>query len=655
MKTGRQAALLIVLSILAFSGIVSAKFSQKLKMEGFYSKNARLLNNCNDGLDKVLWQRFTWDPRFTHNLLNETTGWDTLTFQTTIRCKGTFGAPESAYKTAASPIKDDVAVLGYHSHPLTIHIPIVRELWLEMTVNDIIGGTFRHQHTFTMGLFPFSLGRGIALGDAYAVTPDITGFDPPSSVDQYAPGFKLSGSIADGGLCDYDLYAGILSNRSDRFENVNDMILGSLYGHRQDQARGFGKINYIFASRLKCQLIDESDRKLYLEPYALLDDEREQFLEFRGDAHSQLGTLGFMVEAVLGDFDFGFETALNVGKQHVYGIDRNIMRKELRQIKSGDTVLGTAQTIVNSKVSAVADNPATGDTAGKKALFDESNQTIINSQMVNTTENSCLLGYNGAVIKDPATGLPSNLKNANDRFRNPYDNTLCGSMFVFDATYHVRNPDLKISGCVGLATGDDAPNADLDFMGDAAVDGAYEGFMSLQELYYGTRVRSAFLLGGKGSVPRLLSFPVGVVGGGYPQYVSRFTNLIFTGGGIAWEHETPRHTWKFNPNIITFWQQHPLRLLDPNNRPYSARSHLGTEINIYIDAMIVEGLTFSMLTGMFIAGNYYTDIKENGRPTNKEFAALLERRNKTGYSDVCLPTVGDDNAFFISAGFEYKF
>lgn len=645
----------VVLSILASAGVVSAKFSQKLKMEGAYGSQTRLLNVCNGDLDKTLWQKYTWDPKFTHNLLNDKCGWDTLTFQAALRCKGTFGNPEAAYRTVASPVKDDIVILGDHAHPLTINIPIVRELWLEMTVNDLMGASMRHRHTFTMGLFPFSLGRGISLGDAYAVMPDITGFDPASSIDQYAPGFKLSGSIADGGLCDYDLYVAILSNRSDRFDAVNEMILGSLYGHKRDQARGFGKINYIFASRLKCQLIDESDRKLYIEPYALFDDEREQRVEMRGDAYTRLGTLGFMAEAVLGNFDFGFEAALNVGKQHVYGLDRNLIKKDVRPVVSGATVLSTAETNVNNMVTAIATDPVTGDTAGKKALYTDANQKIINSQMVDSLQDSCLGQYNGAVIIDPATKLPSNLKNSPVRYRDPYDNTLCGSMFVFDATYHLACPDVKISGCVGLATGDIAPNADLDEPNDADVDGNYKGFMSLQELYNGTRVRSAFLLGGKGSIPRVLSFPRNSnVGGGYPQVINRFNNLIFTGGGFAWEHETPRHTWKFNPNVITFWQQYPTRLLvNENNQAVYARSHLGTEINLYVDVMILEGLTFSMLTGVFIPGSHFSDIK--GRPVSKDEAAALERRNRTGYYDVCLPTVGDDTAFFVSAGFEYKF
>lgn len=653
MKISRLAAFVVFLSIVSLVGIISAKFSNKLKLEGYYGKNTRLLNNCNGDLDKTLWQKYTWDPKFTYTFVNERCGWDTTTFLANIRCKGTFGSPESAYKTAATPIKDDDVVLGYHTHPLTVNIAIVRELWLEMTINDILGANLKHRHTFTMGLFPFQLGRGIALGDAYAVMPDITGFDPASSVDQYAPGFKLSGSIADGGMCDYDMYVALLSNRCDRFDVVNEMILGSMYGHWREQARGFGKINYIFASRLKCQLIDEDDRKLYIEPYALFNDEREQRVEVRGDAHSKLGTLGLMVEGVLGELDFGFESALNVGKQHVYGLDRNALKKDLRQIKSGTTVLSTAQTVVNSKVTAIAINTETGDMAGKTALFTPTNQAIVNSQIAASTENSCLAAYNGQIIPNPATGAPSNLKNADDRFRNPYDNTYSGSMFVFDATYHLLHPDLRISACVGLATGDIAPNTDLDVINDSAVDGDYKGFMSLQELYNGTRVRSAFLLGGRGSIPRLLSFPIGRVGGGYPQVVTRFTNLIFTGGGFAWEHETARHTWKFNPNILSFWQQYPTRIVDACGQTRSARSHLGTEINLFVDVMILEGLTFSMLTGVFLPGNYYADVK--GHPITKEEAAILERRIRTGAEGVCLPTLGDDKAFFISAGFEYRF
>ncbi len=55
-----------------------------------------------------------------------------------------------------------------------------------------------------------------------------------------------------------------------------------------------------------------------------------------------------------------FDTAMNVGHQSVYGLDRNIIQLEARK---------GVVTEVNSQVIAIADNPATGDIAGKKAVL----------------------------------------------------------------------------------------------------------------------------------------------------------------------------------------------------------------------------------------------------------------------------------------------
>lgn len=663
MKTGRLLPLLCFAFLIFFIPFLHAeiikKFDNKIKQEGTYSKNSQLLSNCNGDKDKLTWQKFTWDPCFSYISTNEECDWDAYSFKAAIRCKGTYGAPEAAYRTAPSMIKDDEVVLGWHQHPLTIHIPIVREIWLDLSVSDLFGAGFNHRHSFTMGLFPFQLGRGIALGDAYATMPDLIGYDPASNVDQYAPGFRLSGSMADDKKCDYDLYVGILSNRSYNFAVVNENILGSIYGHRQDQARGFGVFNYILAGRLKSQLIDQENRKLYLEPYALLNDEREQRVEFIGDATQQMGTLGFAAELQLGEFEFGFDTALNVGGQHVRGLDRNIIKKEYRAInalQSGspdNVVVGWTQTFINSAVTATADNPKTGDIAGKKAVFCPDNQTIINSQIADAGVCSSLAAFNGQVIPNPTNGAPTLLKNSNTRFRDPYKNSYGGAMMVADFAYHICYPDVKVAGTVGYATGDVSPNQDLDEPNDSAVDGNYNGFIGLQEIYSGKRVRSSFLLAGKSGVPRLLAFPTPNVGGGFPVSVSRFTNLIFTGGALWYEHETGTHTWKFNPNIITFWQEFPTRVVTRSGDQFFARNHLGTEVNLFMDVLIAKGLTFSMLGGFFIPGSYFEDVK--GRPINKAQIEYLDRFDKTGVAVGCPPQLGDDPAFFINAGFEYKF
>ena len=54
---------------------------------------------------------------------------------------------------------------------------------------------FESNHSFTVGAFPFELGRGISLGAAYAIGPGPLGFYSDGMIDQFAFGFKFSGEI----------------------------------------------------------------------------------------------------------------------------------------------------------------------------------------------------------------------------------------------------------------------------------------------------------------------------------------------------------------------------------------------------------------------------------------------------------------------------
>ena len=65
-----------------------------------------------------------------------------------------------------------------------------------------------------------------------------------------------------------------------------------------------------------------------VEPYILYNHNPEQKVEFIGDAKSDLCTFGIAGEFELGNFECGFDTAFNFGKQTVYGWDRNIIKLE---------------------------------------------------------------------------------------------------------------------------------------------------------------------------------------------------------------------------------------------------------------------------------------------------------------------------------------
>lgn len=653
------------------------RWENKIKFDGTYTKNAKLLNDRNCDLDKVVVPgKFTWDSGLHHYFRNEGCDWDTLHMKVGIRMKGIFGAPQSALRTGPAIIKDLEVVAGAHNHPIEIIIPFVRELWGEFLLNDLLHINFGHKHYFTMGIFPYSLGRGISLGDAYAMPPDFIGWDPASAVDQYAPGFKLAGTLIDDHWLDYDLYAAIDDNFSDSFNAVNLKTQGQFYGHRINQARGFGIIDYTLAGSLKWTPLDTKTCKFYMQPYALYNDTRAQRVEVPGDASSKLGTIGLAFDMTKGNFEFGFEVARNFGHQSVKGLDRNVITKESRITVSFDPVTGlptgdiNVPIFVNSHVVTAPTDPALKSVKAGYNV-DKNMQAAIDAPMKTSTSCSELEQLNGQIIPDVGVLNPNGIenpipiKNAVDRFRDPYCNKFCGKMFVADASYKIKS-NLKFAGTVGYASGDENPNKDLDELGDSSVDGTYCGFIGLQEMYSGKRVRSLIVLNGSGKFPRVLSYPVsnqfnpGIVAvpqNEFPSVIySHFTNLTFVGFGVWYETEDCYRKWEINPNILTYWQPFPPRIFDViNNVTIESRAnkHLGTELNLYVDTFVQPGLRLFLATGFFISGKYYDDVK--GHPLTKAEKTYLDSRDRTGEQSEFTPTLGNDNAFFLNAGIEYRF
>ncbi len=640
---------------------LSLSLTNKLKMEGLYTQNTRKLNFCNGGLDETLTLgKFTWDLGFGHAQHNDACDWDTIVLQAGVRSKGVFGAPDESFKTGFSTIKDLDVVQSPHQHTINVQVLVLRELWGRFMVNELFGLSFDNPQTFTVGLFSFQLGRGIALGDAYAVSPDALGYDPESAVEQYAPGFKLSGAFNKDESLGYDIYFGVLSNRSASFASVNQRIRAQMFGHRYEQARDFGAINFVAAARLRGHFLDDACRQVYVEPYILWDHQAEQRVELRGDAYGNMGTLGIAFESAFGDFECGFEAACNFGSQHVRGIDRNIIKKEVDQ--NGFIVE------VNSKVKQASLDTEDQVVYVNNALYIKNgqNQKQVEKQIADALSPYAELEvFNGLGVPGTTGDLGGGhtfdgttsfyFKNASDRFRDPYKNTVSGAMFVCDASYHFHTPDVIGALTCAFVSGDENPNKDLDERNESSIDGNYAGFISLQELYSGRRVRSAFLLSGKGSIPRVLSFPVeGRTASGAPSTVSRFTNLVYGGIGLWHERQIGPVLWKINANILPFWQDHRTRLKKINNADIYASRFMGTEANIYIDALLTKGLTFFAVLGGFFPGQHFEDI--SGRGLSEDEIRYLNVLDSTGADSAeRVPLLGSDPAFFVNIGLDYRF
>ncbi len=632
------------------------EFYTKLRIDGLYANNLKFLNHENNIkspiLDRILIPgRHTLDFNFQYIYGRASHRCDVLVFKSTIRNKANWGAPE-IFATSFTGIRHLEATSGEHFHFLPRHLLWIRELWLEISINDILGLTCEPKHRLTMGYFPFELGRGIALGSAYGVDPDFIGYYSPNAIDQFAPGFKISGDLWKKYNIKYDIYAEIALNRADTLDNIAERVRTQIVGSRFDPARGFGKINYIIAGRLFWLPFTEPGKKLSFEPYALFTEQREQKIEFIGDAHSKLGTLGLAVEAEFGNWEFGFDTAFNVGNQEVKKRDRNTIIEEIRD---------GADFFVNSHVLAT-DHALEPDKPGEKAIFKKERQEVINNAPQDTEHNA---------KKIPEYGH-DHIKNAEHRFTDSYCNTFHGAMFVGDISYWLYKRALKLAVTAGFATGDDHPNKDHKDLHDSHEDKKFKGFISLQELYTGLRVKSAFFLSGSGKVPRLLSVPVGKLDDHFPTVVVRFMNLIFTGAGLYFKLPAGKYPFEVNPNILAYWQYAPTRRFDlleadahSDHKRASpvktAGKFLGTELNLFAERLLLDDLKFFFVGSLFIPGSHFRDMRHV--PLNKaqeKYIEYLDGGKNNIEKDKRKPAervaiLGHDPAFTLSIGVEYKF
>ena len=643
--------------------------------DSFYGKNISLLNSsvCQD---RIFYMRHTLDFG-----LGAIFGLDkpspSAQLKFTLRNKAVWGSP-NIVPTTTDSTKLLEKVGQAHKHHTPRHVSWLREAWLQFSLNEAARSSFLNkEQTFTLGAFPFELGRGISLGDAYAVGPDYVGFYSDAAVDQYAFGAKLSGEITKERLS-YDIYGAILNNKTGSLRDTGEKIFAQQYGRLDCPSRGFGVVNIVIAGRLNITAVNnKKNGLLQFEPYCLVNTDREQKVEFRGDATSKLGTLGLACEYEKENFGFGFDCAVNLGHQCVKGWDRNVVASQNR---NGKLSFVNSHAYVGVDPSSTEANEVnlSAYKAPKAVIVNNVNQTNIPGQGISNvgTDAQSIINkatrdgnFNGKAIgtvTDYASstgapeqvptinGVPTDIKdviyNACDRFRDPYTNKYRGYMFVTDAAWFFFERDLRLAATVGYASGDADPN----FL---QKDGDYKGFIGLQSLYAGKRVKSSFYLGGAGKLRLPLDTPTTEEKiDKFAATVSGFSDLAFIGVGLKWEPHEAIRPFLLNPNVLLYWETWPDRKFDAKTKTLlreQSSSFLGGELNVFMEKEILKNLNFIVISSIFIPGQHFYDVQ--GKPLNKEQLKLLDKLDRTGYNNDSIPNLGTDVAFALNIKFDYKF
>ena len=616
-------------------GVSSAQVSIKNITDFFYGNHTELFSPSPN--DQVFSAKSNWDLTF-EGIVSK---W--LKFKATARTRAGWGNETSVMPVTGSSIKLGDAVVGEHTHFVARMVPWIREAWVDFSLNKTFNLDSSLQHKVKVGAFPFVLGRGISLGSAYSAIPGFLGFCASSAIDQFVFGQLLAGDLIPGRVT-YNLYSAILENFSDKFGRVNTIIYESEVGHHGSPVRGFGKINFILAADLKCKILDGTGNFgiLEAEPYVVYNKAPEQRIEFTADSSSNLATFGLCMDYTGSDFEWGFDTAFNIGAQDVLAWDRN----QITMVVNDDGIYQEQYTFVK-----------TGSADGDQAVVTKGAKTIV---MGSGSGQGVQL--NGMEIGVDTTVTP-NVTYYNDvnRFRAGYKNKYKGFMFVADGYWNIL-PEykFKLAGTVGWATGDENPNRNLNNPTDSEVDGDYQGFIGLQEIYSGKRVLSFFLLG-PNNIARPLSSPSFTNKGsartaGYATNINGFTNLFFIGNGFDWATKFFGKGLRVKSYVLSYWQDKATRKYDAINQmslDQWASTHLGVEWNVTLRLAMIGDLTGFVQAGVFVPGQHYIDIK--GKPLNPVQLKALNSLDSTGYPANGVPVIGDTTAVAINWGLEFVF
>lgn len=609
-----------------------------LKPEMGYAKNANLINS--DEFDTIYFSRNTLDIGLR---VQDKTGY--VEFYSGLRNKFTVGDPSTTSSTSKVSTFVGDSLQAPHSHASGKNFVWVRELWMRWDLGKLFGLPFKSEQFCTIGLFPFQVGRGIALGDVFAAGPELLGFYSETYVDQYAFGLLFSGDIWSDWVT-YSVYAGLLKNKNSSFRDVQEKIYGSRYGHRATPQRGFGDVDYVIAGYVDAYALhDDTYGSMRLQPYFVFNQDNGQTIEFFNDAKSILGTIGLEGEYLSKYVEVGFEMAFNTGQQQVLGWDRNVVK-----LISQNGLVSQ----VNSHVTAGAvDN---GNSAPYVANGDAQNAIFAVPQA--GTSNDQQIPPGGFTQIGYLANPDGEIFNTFDRFRDPYCVRYKGWMSLADLSFWVIDKDLRLSFTGGAASGGLNPHTDIK-----SRERDYQGFIPLQEAYSGKRVKSAFFMGSNGKVQRPIANPLDVREDNVLTHqVSGFTNLVFAGAGMAWTPSNWKNPIKVNPNVLAYWLQHSVPLLTRDaiqqdvstNCVPQANPYLGIEMNIFVDYNIVKNLKIFGVISTFIPGTFYSDIKGR-RAGFKQYIEDEMGDDNTGFTKDKVPKYGDSIAWTLNIGLEYRF
>jgi hypothetical protein len=201
------------------------------------------------------------------------------------------------------------------------------------------------------GIFPFKLGNGFVLGDAYTINIPISWQYIYEQIDQFRPAILLHVGNQKKSLS-VDSYVGFIQEEN-KFENalsptLNQLLIPFLENLNSSFTQE-GTHDIVAAFQVNIGSFDSHN--FCISPYFFFQ-KNNQFVETPNDATSTLYTPGIYAFFKHKDTRFSFEGAKNFGHQHVNALDRNLISSETghtnRTISLSQTATELASSFKNS-------------------------------------------------------------------------------------------------------------------------------------------------------------------------------------------------------------------------------------------------------------------------------------------------------------------
>lgn len=500
--------------------------------------------------------------------------------------------------------------------------------WLSFSLNAVANSQNENIHYVKMGWFPFALGRGISLGAFYGLNRSLLGLYSYKE-EKYAPGINVTGSLVKDTLS-YDLYWSRFEERNRDLGAAAEVVRSHYTPKPAFTWRGLGKDNDLVAARLKLKPLNNDNGTLELEPYIMYNTAPDQKFDTLADADVKLGTYGLNVEQTYKNFEWGAEVAANFGHTEMFAIDRNTT--ELYSDANGK---------IGERYSHIVEYAGGRHTKNKVDRTNITKAIVQNMTVANAAAPQALGG--GQII--------SSL----DRFRKSYRNKFGGWMGVLDAAYNFKDQNLQIATGAGYASGDIDPNRE-------ETTKTYKGFVGINELYSGNRVKSILVLD-----ERSLQRPVIT---GFENTTNKvlesssdlsFTDLVFGGASSTWQPKLFGKKCTINPNTVCFWKacSEAKPIIDREGEVTLSDTEkiskfFGTEINLLTKVELLKDLNMFVNLAVFVPGQYYKDCS-GWLVGDNDIAKAVIPADGEGSIDPKSYRLSSDTAFHVNVGFKYTF